>query len=365
MSSRSLLMLLSLLSGALAVAACDDNTGTATADYGPLLAQLTTQVALPEHVDFATQSDALDAAAMALETNPTDASLAATQTAWRAARAALRKLDALHFGPISTAGISDRIDVSPSDDTAIDAVVNATTTIDGTLVGALGGQAKGFLGVEYLVFSADGAAAALTRLSGDGAPARRRTLLRAMADEIAASAHQLSDAWDPAKGGYATQITSAGAGSTAYPRQRGALDDFVGGVGYALEVVVGTRLAEPLGKKSTTGTPDPALDPTLASDSAVADMTASLAGAQALWGHGFNAQVQAANATLDSEATTQQSACTGGVAAIPAPFASALVNQTATVEAAYDSCRTWKLTWNSELTSALGATLRPTDNDGD
>jgi predicted lipoprotein len=363
MSSRSLFV---LLAGALTCAACDDNTGTATADYGPLLAQLTNQVALPEFADLAAQSKMLDTAALALEASPTPATLAAAQQQWRTARVALRKLDSLQFGPLSTHGIADRIDVAPADDSSIDAIVNGTQTIDATLIGNLGGGSKGFLGVEYLLFSADGADAELTRLTDDSAAPRRRTLLRAMVDEIATSTQTLFDLWDPAQNGYATQITTAGKGSMAYPRQRGALDDFVGGVAYALEIVVGVRLADPLGKKSTAGVPNPSLDPTLASDSAVADMTASLAGAQALWnGPGFNAQAQAANATLDNEANAQQSACTGAVTAIPAPFASAVVNQTATVEAAYDACKTWKLTWNTDLTSALGATVQILDNDGD
>ena len=360
MSIRSLIV---LLVGSATLAACND-TGTATADYAPLLAQLTS-VAVPEHADLATKSDALDTAALALEANPTSDTLAAAQTAWRAARAGLRKLDALHFGPISTLGIGDRIDASPADDSAIDGIVAATTSIDATLIGTLGGQSKGFLGVEYLLFSADGAPAALTRLQDPSAGQRRRTLLRAMCDEIAASAHQLSTAWDPTTG-YAHQITTAGAGSTVYLRQRGALDDFVGGSAYALEVVVGIRLAMPLGKKSTSGTPDPSLDPTTASDSAVADMNASLAGTLAMWmGQGFNAQVLSSSPSLDSQAVTEQTACDTSVAAIPSPFASAVVNQTATVTAAYNACKTWKDSWNMELTSALGASLQVSDNDGD
>ena len=353
-----------LLAGSLAIAACDD-TGTATADYGPLLAQLTA-VAVAENADLVTKADALDAAALTLEATPDATSLAAAQTAWRAARAALRTLDSLHFGPIADDGISDRIDASPADDSGIDGIVNGTQTIDSAYIGTLGGQQKGFLGVEYLLFSADGVDAALARLVGDGAPARRRTLLRAMCDEIATSAHQLADAWDPTKNGYATQITTAGKGSTAFLRQRGALDDMVGGVAYALEIVVGIRLAEPLGKRSTSGTPDPSQDPTLASDSAVADMTATLAGTQALWaGSGFNAQVMSKNTMLDGQATTEQATCATAVTAIPSPFATAVVNQTATVTAAYSACKTWKDDWNTELTSALGASLQVSDNDGD
>lgn len=362
MSIRSLAI---LLAASLSFAACND-TGTQTADYGPLLAQLMT-VAVPEHADFAAQSAMLDTAAMALEANPSMPTLMAAQAQWRVARAALRKLDALHFGPISTLGIGDRIDASPADDSAIDAVVAGTQTIDATLIGStLGDTSKGFLGVEYLLFSADGTAAALARLSGsDVASSRRRTLLRAMCDEIAASAQQLSTAWDPTTG-YAHQITTAGAGSTVYLRQRGALDDLVGGSAYALELVVGIRLAMPLGLKSANGMPDASLDPTTASDSAVNDMNATLAGTLAMWsGQGFNAQVLSSSPSLDSQAVTEQTACDTSVAAIPSPFASAVVNQTATVMAAYTACKTWKDDWNMELTSALGASLQVLDNDGD
>jgi putative iron-regulated protein len=232
-------------------------------------------------------------------------------------------------------------------------------------VASAGGHSKGFLGIEYLLFSNKGAAAALALLQGDGAPSRRRTLARSMGDEVASSAHQLDDAWAPAKGGYANEITGAGAASTRYPSQRAALDDIVGGVGFAFEEVVGVRLALPLGRKAG-GTPDPSLDPTGASDSAAADLKASLDGIDALYGGaGLSSRVRMQSTVLDDRIAGQISDCATKVAAIPAPFETALTGATASVQASYDACKAAKGTWNTDVTSALGATLKPSDNDGD
>jgi len=345
--------------------ACDDDTAAAQTDYGPVLHSLTETVILPEHVAFAARADELAAAMQTLESTPDADSLAKAQGAWRSARAAFRLLDALHFGPVASLGISERIDLSPATPSDIDAIVAGAAPIDAKVVSVAGGHAKGFLGVEYLIFSTDGASAALSRLTGDGAPARRRTLVRAMAEEIASSAHQLADAWDPAKGGYAKDVEGAGATSQRYASQRAAVDDIVGGVGFALELVVGVRLATPLGRKSG-GTPEPNLDPTPASDSAVGDMTSSLDGVRVLYqGNGFSSMVRTKSSALDDRATGELGDCGAKLSAIPAPFTSAVSGSTAVVQAAYDACKALKLTWNTDVTSALGATLKPSDNDGD
>jgi predicted lipoprotein len=350
---------------AMIVFACDDTTGSPPADYTALLKTLTDGVVLPANATFVQRSDDLAAAAAALESSPNATTLGTAQAAWRSARAAYRALDGVHFGPVADLGISERIDLGPTNPGDVDAIVSGTAPIDATSVGAAGGKAKGFLGVEYLLFSKNSDAAVLALLQGDGAPARRRTLARAMTDEIASSAHQLADAWDRAKGAYANEVTTAGSGSTRYPTQRAAVDDFVGGTAYALELVVGVRLGMPLGRKNK-GAPDPSADPTTASDSAVADITASLNGVRALYqGNGFSARIRSKTPALDDEATGQLGDCAAKVSAIPAPFNGSITNDTASVSAAYDSCKTLKSIWNTDITSALGATLKPSDTDGD
>lgn len=349
--------------------ACSDDTGTAAVDYGPLLQSLTTEVILPEHEAFATSADALVTSLRDLEATPTADTLAKSQTAWRTARAAFRHLDALHFGPIAEFGISERIDFAPAKSADIEALIAGSVPIDAALVGSAGGHAKGFLGAEYILFSSKGAAEVLLQLQGTGAndvlATRRRALVRAFGDEIAASAHQLNDAWLPTQGGYAKDIIGAGTSSARYPSQRAALDEVVGGVAYAFEVIVAVRLGLPLGRKSG-GTPDPGQDPTGASDNAAADVNASLTGINALYtGQGLTTRVRLRSTILDTRIGSQISECAAKVSAIPVPFQSALTSSTASVQATYDACKSAKGTWNTDVTSALGATLKPSDNDGD
>jgi predicted lipoprotein len=115
-----------------------------------------------------------------------------------------------------------------------------------------------------------------------------------------------------------------------------------------------------------TGTPDPTQDPTLRSDSAVADMQASLSGVAALYqGDGFSSVVTVQNHDLDSAVTDDLKASKDKLAAIPAPFGDSVANDTQAVQDAYDTTKTLKDTWNTDLSSALGAIPKPSDTDGD
>lgn len=356
MRSTPLFALAAIGLGIAAFVACDDNTGTPPTDYTALIKDLTENVVIPEQNEFATNADALSTAASALGTD--QASLSALQTAWRTARASWRVLDSTQFGPIADLDIASRIDSGPTSTPDLETSIAGTDAVN---VPALGGKSKGFLGLQYLIFSSD----SLAKLQADKT-GRRKQFIVGMAAEIASSAHQVVDAWTPGKGDYQTQVETAGAGSTKYPTQRAVVDDFVGGVGYALEVIVGIRLAIPLGRKSG-GSPDPTQDLTSLSDNDVADLNSSLKGILALYNSsaGFNVRLKAKNVELDSTMTGQFSDCGTKIAAIPAPFSGSLTSNNPAVQAAYTACDSSKTTWNTSATPALGATVKPSDTDGD
>src|SRR6478735_10219869 len=265
------------------------NTDAPPRDYGPLLGKLSEQVILPVHRAFVVKADVLVSSVQALLDSPNPESLSNAQDAWRDARKAYRMLDALHFGPGSTLHISERIDVAPADPQGIEALAVKGSVTDATIARA-GGHEKGFLGLEYLLFAdpTANAGAKAPVLGDDELVDQRRALALAMAHELLKSAQQLDDGWEPGSGAYVEQIETAGRGSSEYANQRAAVDDMVGGVAYALEMLVGVRLAMPLGLKSGDS-----LDPTLRSDSAVADMDASLSGISAMYeGDGFSSIIR-------------------------------------------------------------------------
>lgn len=343
------------------------NTDAPPRDYGPLLSKLSEGIILPEHRAFVTRADALANSVQSLIDDPNADSLASAQRNWRATRSIYRALDALHFGPGYTLHITERIDVGPATPEDIEALAASDADITDTTITRAGGHEKGFLGLEYLLFpdlgaNADSLAPVLAK---DELAERRRALALAMAHEIANSAHQLDNAWEPDGDGYTEQFTSAGAGSKQYTTQRAAVDDAVGGVAYALELITGIRLAEPLGRKSG-GTPDPSLDPTLRSDSAVADMRATLDGIVSVYsGDGFSSVVRSKSATLDQTVRDDLTNVDLALQDIPPPFADAVVNDTEHVKAAYDVAVDLKKTWNTDVSSTLGATVKFNDPDGD
>ncbi|MET0792864.1 MAG: imelysin family protein [Polyangiaceae bacterium] len=344
---------------------CGNDTDAPPVSYGTLLVTLGEQVILPEHRDFVTQSDGLVSALQGLEQAPSAASLAQAQAAWRAARKAYRILDAVQLVPDINLRIAERIDVSPADGPGIDKLVSGSGAVDDTAVSNAGGKKKGFLGLEYLLFAAAGSADPAPVLSGDAVAARRLTFAVSVADEIAASARELDALWELDHGGYISEFEHPSPGARLYTSELDAVNDVMGAGNFALETIVGVRLARPLGRKSG-GTPDPSLDPTPRSDNAVEDMQSSLAGFVALYDlPAFTSAVAQHSAVLDQQVHSEISASQVKLAAIPAPFASAVVNQTPIVQSAYDATQALKYTWNADVTSALGATYRVGDIDGD
>lgn len=340
--------------------ACDEAGGQATPelDYTAMLAALSDDVALPAHKKVADEADALLVTLRALEAAPSADALANAQAAWRKARAAFRHLDAFTFGPLNTLAIDLRVDASPADPNGIETIVAGTDPIDAPFVGKLGGKKKGYLALEHLLFRGKDGGDVLAGFEPNG---RRGQLTRALGEDLTAAVHQLHDAWAQ---GYAGELKTAGNGGV-YRSQRAALDELVAGGAYTLELVVGIRLAMPLGRKSS-GNPEPERDPTLASDSGVADMLASMEGVAALYkDSGFSSLIRPAESGLDDKALAELADCQRKIAAIPAPYGASVTGQTAVVQAAFESCKALKLTWNTDITSTLGATLRPLDTDGD
>jgi predicted lipoprotein len=342
------------IASSIGVYACNDGTSSPPIVYTQLLQNLTDDTATPTTARFANQADALVSSLNALETSADAATLRAAQAAWRSARHAYRLLDAMHYGPKAELETSDRIDTFPADVSAIATLASAAAP---PLSGAAN-NAKGFLALEALLFSEAGDGAALEAL----AEPKKRALARSMGEDIAGAAHQLADAWSF---GFASQLKTAGNGSTRYATERAAVDDLVGAVSYAFEIVVAVELANPLGRKNA-GRPDQSQIIARISDNAITDMLSTLAGIRATYdGRGFTTLVRTRSASLDDAFHAQLAACEDKLKALPPPFSQALLYRTSAVLDAYDTCKTAKATWNVEVTSALGATMKPADNDGD
>ena len=68
---------------------------------------------------------------------------------------------------------------------------------------------------------------------------------------------------------------------------------------------------------------------------------------------------------LDDKAVGELAACVSSIGAIPRPFGTSVTQSTAVVQRAFEACKAFKLTWNTDVTSTLGANVKPLDTDGD
>jgi predicted lipoprotein len=156
-------------------AGCSNDPGATASDAKPVLVDVTNGVILPTYRATDAAAESLRVAAKALAAAPSEATLASTQAAWRAARKVWHQTEAFRFGPVKTKNISSAVDFWPARLETIEGVIAGTDPITPASFEELGSNAKGFMALEALLFdSAAGDAAALARLTTAPDAARRR-----------------------------------------------------------------------------------------------------------------------------------------------------------------------------------------------
>jgi uncharacterized protein len=119
---------------------------------------------------------------------------------------------------------------------------------------------RGLAAAEYLLFyeGRDNACPPHIQINSGGAwseltpeelDRRKRQYAAAVAAEVTRWARTLADAWDPAKGNFIAQVTSAGSGSNIFRSPQAALNAMSDALFYLEHPVKDVKLARPLGLK--------------------------------------------------------------------------------------------------------------------
>lgn len=353
---------------------CSNNAPASSAsDSKPVLASLTTVVILPTLRATDASARAMRVAVKALEDAPSAATLGAAQTSWRAARRSWSRGEAFRFGPVKEMGIADAIDYRPARPVTIEKVVTGTDPLTASSIELLGSNARGFRGLEYVLFdSVAGDTAVLAKLTTDASAKRRLTYASAVTEHLAGKIAELLAAWEPSGGNFARELTEAGSGAVLFPSAKSAVDQIVNSTAFALDLVTGTKLGRPYGTKSG-GVAAPDQEESPLSDNSLADMLDTLDGARNVYagtyegapGRGLAELVRAKNPALDERMSSAFDASKGTIAAIPPPFRTAITTQRPAVETAYQASRMLKNSMSAEVVQVLGTALQYNDNDGD
>ena len=332
----------------------------------------TEQVILPTYQELSARSDELSSLLEELVSSPAEADLEATRRAYLDVRAPLQEAGAFAFGPAVDLHSSAALDQSPLDVAKLDAELASDKELTVAALRKLGANKRGLHSIEYLLFPADDAELEAALLADDASGERRRQFASSAAQIVAASAHELLDAWEPENGGFARRFSEPGAPDSVSGSVQAGLDTLLNETVVLTELIANVKLGKPLGA-DTGGKIDPAAQESERAGASVSDMLASLRGIRNVYfgsregvaEPSLSTLVHAKNAAADVHARAALTDAEAALLAIPEPLTDALLDSPVTVQAAYDSLKALKRVLATEVLSSLGASLKFSDNDGD
>ena len=330
--------------------------------------RVASDVIAPAHAELATKTVALEAAVAALLAAPGPTSLVAAQDAWRAARAPWVKSLVFRVGPVIDDSYEAKLDQWPVDEGRIQSEIAGSAALTPSHVAGLGANKRGFHALELFLFDpAGGDAAVLAALTTDTLATRRGQYMAAVAALLTRDAGALHTAWDPAGGAFEERIVDIG-GDGPFATVKDATDAVINDAIFLAELVADAKLGKPMGKMS--GTPDVSLIESSPSDGALDDLRGHVLGLREVYvgaspDAGLSGLVAKASPAIDAHVRADLAALEGALAAIPRPFAAAVLARDTNVEAAWAAARRLRVTLSTEVIAALGATLSFNSNDGD
>lgn len=342
------------------VALCACSSTPASTDISPMLDDMTRVVILPAMSDLESKGNDLANASETYAATGDAASLTAAQNAWRACRRAWKKVDPFRFGPIDAKSVPAAIDF-PTNVDALERALAADDTTDAAIEN-LGGSARGFFAMEFLLFDVP------PSMGASEAPKARREFVYGLSRHVQKKLREVNAAWGATEH-FADDVLNAGKGSATFPSQQAVVAQLVNQSLFAIETVVDAKLGRPLGKKTGKGI-EPGAEETRRSDNTLAESIALWESVERLYGGstgtlGVTSVLRAKNPEVASRFESQLAEAEAKLSGLKTPFATTLAADTASVEAAYVATKLAKTTASVEVASTLGIAITFNSNDGD
>jgi uncharacterized protein len=289
---------------------------------------------------------------------PTLASLRTARQACRVALPAWKRAHCFRSGPMVDTNALLRAAFWPPRPAAIEAVVTGVAPIDDALVEALGADAKGMYAVEALLFPLDLDETRVLAAFEGGSGERRRTLLFALARNVASHAQSANRALGD---GHAFAERYGAAGQESVSRLVNQMVSSVESLAFSrLGIVLGLAESRMLKPADVEGWP---------SGSSTALALAELTGIERLYGTskrgGLRELVRVASPAIDLRVQQRLDEALKAVRQLSAPLERVVMDNRAALAAAVASTKALELALKVDVASALGVTLTFQTGDGD
>lgn len=246
MKSFPSLRLLSLFPLSIMISQCGGSSG-GTADGSVRQIKSTVRtVIIPAQQDLVTSMDELAATAKIFCTSPNTGDLSTVRAAWKKARLSWNGTEAFYsYGPAAELNAVAAIDTWPVVETDIAQIIEGTAPLSAVYLAQQKPTARGLPVVEYLLFPKGKSDAETASAFTD--QKRRCDYLRAASEDSAEVALSIAVKWQ-GKGGFATELESAGGSSEQFPTAQSAIDTVFLGMLRAVTGMERKKIAKPLGQ---------------------------------------------------------------------------------------------------------------------
>ncbi len=318
-------------------------------DAEPILRQAAHGVIFATYEDLRFAAADLNGAIAVLRVGPSETTLAAARSAWRAARVPWEQSEGFLFGPVSDEGLDPAIDSWPVNETDLNAVLASGEELDQELIDGLGDELKGFHTLEYLLFGLD------SQKPISAFTAREFEYLGACAADLSNKTERLAESWDPKGENFGRFLIAPGDDNPRYASQASAMQELLEGMVTIADEVANGKIDGPLSEQDVT------LEESRFSRNSIADFQDNIRSIQNLFlgrydgndGPGFDEFVRANDPGLEARVKTEIQAAIDAIGAIPAPFTTAIFEAPQAVAAAQIAVRTLQDTIDRDVRPVL------------
>ena len=337
-----------------------------------MLENITMQIIVPAHDEFADALADLELAAQAFSADPTPDTLTTVQDVWRTASLARMALLSFRIGLVDDSLLHHRLDNRPPRIKFIDEnIIAGDQPITNEYLESIGSSSVGLGALEYLLFDPVGGNDAVLAafINAENAD-RRRELIVALAQNARQHGDELAAIWSAEGDNYAQAFIAADMDGGEL---QGSMNMLFNQMVADLEEIVTSRLGKPAGKRSN-GAVRPDLVESLYAQQSLPRINATLAEMQVIFNGndaaGFDdyldyLDAEYENGRLSDAINAQFDVTIAALKALDQPLATSVESDLPAVETAIDEVNQLLVLFKADMANHLGVTLTFNDNDGD
>lgn len=348
----------------------DEGNNDTGFDRALMLSDLGYNVIIPSYDSLKRKTNLLQESVTSFTSSPSTELLIDLRNDFKVAYRAWQYCAAFQFGPAETELLRDNLNTFPTDPDQINLNIASGSY---NLETASNLDAKGFPGMDYLLFGVGNEAETVEFFATGELAEKRKVYLQDLVNEIKTKVDKVYNGWHPDGENYIQSFQNA-SGTDA----GSSLGQLVNELNFDFEIIKNPKVGIPLGKKSLGEILPEKVEAYYSGISSELAMLNVKAIEDVYLGRAMNGtdgigldeylihlNAQHNGNSLSNAIKNQFTSIKNSLTAVPDPLSATVQNNKPVVEAAYNELQKMVVLLKSDMPSALGVLITYQDNDGD